>query len=179
MLTEAVKDGGEHDYYSKPLNEFKNSYFSAFAIQSPRLGLMQKTPFAFLLRVEPSRALARWSMPRITGAANLCVRLQNYHSWSPVRGSNVCNWAPPPPIPPIQLPERNSARRIRLTVWRTSAAAVYRAAGCDGLMPPLSPPAVLTLPSEAAACFHDATCVAAGRFSIAGVCSKLQNRHKP
>ena len=42
--------GGRSDYYSKPLNEFKNSYFGAFAIQSLCLGLMQKMPFAFLLR---------------------------------------------------------------------------------------------------------------------------------
>lgn len=55
-------------YYSKPLNEFKNSYFSAFAIQSPCLGLMQKMPFAFLLG-------ARQRAPAHTGitlAINLC-----------------------------------------------------------------------------------------------------------
>lgn len=74
--------GGKNDYYSKPLNEFKNSYFSAFAIQSPCLGLMQKIPFAFLLRAE----LCALMHTRITVTANLCnILLHYYHSWSPVQ----------------------------------------------------------------------------------------------
>lgn len=63
--------GGRNDYYSKPLNEFKNSYFSAFAIQSLCLGLMQKMPFAFLLRVE----LCALMRTRITVTANSCDNL--------------------------------------------------------------------------------------------------------
>lgn len=76
--------GGRSDYYSKPLNEFKNSYFGAFAIQSLCLGLMQKMPFAFALRgalcvCAPMRA-------RITATANLYdIPLHYYHSWSPVQ----------------------------------------------------------------------------------------------
>ncbi len=70
--------GGEkNDYYSKPLNEFKNSYFSAFAIQSLCLGLMQKMPFAFLLRA----ALCALMHTRITETANLYdIPPHYYHS---------------------------------------------------------------------------------------------------
>lgn len=69
--------GGEKHYYSKPLNEFKNSYFSAFAIQSLCLGLMQKMPFAFRLRAE----LCAPMHTRITATANLYdIPLGYYHS---------------------------------------------------------------------------------------------------
>lgn len=79
--------GGGGDYYSKPLNEFKNSDFAAFAIQSLCLGLMQKMPFAFLLWAE-LRALMH---TRITIAANLCDISLHYHSWSPVKPLNACD----------------------------------------------------------------------------------------
>lgn len=81
VLSGAVQGGRERDYYSKPLNEFKNSYFSAFAIQSPCLGLMHKMPFAFLVWAEP------WAPMHTTIpiAANLGDILQHYRWWSPAR----------------------------------------------------------------------------------------------
>lgn len=66
--------GGKNDYYSKPLNEFKNSYFSAFAIQSLCLGLMQEMPFAFLLGAE----LCALMHTRITVKCDIFLHF--YHS---------------------------------------------------------------------------------------------------
>ena len=163
--------GGRSDYYSKPLNEFKNSYFGAFAIQSLCLGLMQKMPFAFLLRGALSVCVcvcvcvcAHRCARRITATANLYdIPLHYYHSRSPVQliiagdvwdvnlQCNVCTVCSAL-LGKKKTKKRKSASTLYRTVGRRSDAAQI-------------PPAVPTLPSEALVCFHDATCSAAGRVA--------------